>query len=63
MLFLDEPTTGLDPRSRSDLWAEIRALVERGTTVLLTTHHQRDHPGGAPQVPRGRLTALAGSTE
>ncbi len=39
VLFLDEPTTGLDPRSRTDLWAVIEGLVERGTTVLLTTQY------------------------
>ena len=39
VLFLDEPTTGLDPRSRNDLWELIRELVGRGTTVLLTTQY------------------------
>ncbi len=39
VLFLDEPTTGLDPRSRIDLWAIIRQLVSEGTTVLLTTQY------------------------
>jgi ABC-2 type transport system ATP-binding protein len=39
VLFLDEPTTGLDPRSRIDLWALIRELVARGTTLLLTTQY------------------------
>ena len=39
VLFLDEPTTGLDPRSRNDLWALIRELVSRGTTLLLTTQY------------------------
>ncbi len=39
VLFLDEPTTGLDPRSRVDLWATIEDLVREGTTVLLTTQH------------------------
>ena len=39
VLFLDEPTTGLDPRSRTDLWAVIRELVGRGATVLLTTQY------------------------
>ena len=39
VLFLDEPTTGLDPRSRNDLWALIRQLVRDGTTVLLTTQY------------------------
>ena len=37
VLFLDEPTTGLDPRSRGEVWAMIRELVAEGTTVLLTT--------------------------
>jgi len=39
ILFLDEPTTGLDPQSRQDLWSIIESLVERGTTVLLTTQY------------------------
>jgi ABC-2 type transport system ATP-binding protein len=39
ILFLDEPTTGLDPQSRQDLWSIIENLVERGTTVLLTTQY------------------------
>jgi ABC-2 type transport system ATP-binding protein len=39
VLFLDEPTTGLDPRSRGDLWDIIRARVQQGTTVLLTTQY------------------------
>ena len=39
VLFLDEPTTGLDPRSRLDLWAMIEQLVADGTTVLLTTQY------------------------
>ena len=38
-LYLDEPTTGLDPRSRVELWGMIRALVAQGTTVLLTTQY------------------------
>ncbi|HEU4318670.1 MAG TPA: ATP-binding cassette domain-containing protein [Acidimicrobiia bacterium] len=39
VLFLDEPTTGLDPRSRVDLWDMIRDLVSEGTTLLLTTQY------------------------
>ncbi len=39
ILFLDEPTTGLDPRSRFEMWDVIRDLVEGGTTVLLTTQY------------------------
>src|SRR5581483_418969 len=39
VVFLDEPTTGLDPRSRRDLWAVVRERVAAGTTVLLTTQY------------------------
>src|SRR5690606_28525065 len=39
VLFLDEPTTGLDPRSRLGMWDIIRSLVSQGTTVLLTTQY------------------------
>ncbi len=39
VLFLDEPTTGLDPRGRSEVWEAVRQLADGGTTVLLTTHY------------------------
>jgi ABC-2 type transport system ATP-binding protein len=39
LLFLDEPTTGLDPRARNEVWAAVRRIVEAGTTVLLTTQY------------------------
>ncbi|WP_324651348.1 ABC transporter ATP-binding protein [Georgenia sp. H159] len=39
ILFLDEPTTGLDPQSRRDAWELVRNLLEAGTTVVLTTHY------------------------
>lgn len=39
VLFLDEPTAGLDPQARARMWDEIKALRERGTTVFLTTHY------------------------
>ena len=39
VLFLDEPTTGLDPRARNELWAVLDTLVGRGTTILLTTQY------------------------
>ena len=42
ILFLDEPTTGLDPSSRSQLWAQIRLLRKLGTTVFLTTHYMEE---------------------
>src|SRR5258708_26398056 len=38
-LFLDEPTTGLDPESRARVWDEVRRMHDRGTTVFLTTHY------------------------
>ena len=44
-MFLDEPTAGLDPRSRNQVWDIVRALVAGGTTVLLTTQYldEADH--------------------
>ncbi len=39
LLFLDEPTTGLDPQSRARMWDEVRKLREEGTTIFLTTHY------------------------
>ena len=39
LIFLDEPTTGLDPQSRANLWDHIRRLREDGTTIVLTTHY------------------------
>ena len=42
VLFLDEPTTGLDPLSRSQLWAQLRLLRKLGTTVFLTTHSMEE---------------------
>jgi ABC-2 type transport system ATP-binding protein len=45
IIFFDEPTTGLDPKSRTDMWLTIRQLVENGTTVFLTTQYleEADH--------------------
>ncbi|WP_374458349.1 ABC transporter ATP-binding protein [Nocardioides sp. SR21] len=39
VIFLDEPTTGLDPQSRQEVWTTVEALAERGTTILLTTQY------------------------
>jgi ABC-2 type transport system ATP-binding protein len=39
LIFLDEPSTGLDPQTRANLWQHIRGLRERGATILLTTHY------------------------
>jgi ABC-2 type transport system ATP-binding protein len=60
LLLLDEPTTGLDPRSRSELWDAIRALVDSGTDVLLTTQYLDEADQLAGQiviVDRGRTIA------
>ncbi|WP_051681666.1 ABC transporter ATP-binding protein [Cellulomonas sp. HZM] len=50
VVFLDEPTTGLDPRSRRTLWDEVRALVAAGTTILLTTQYLEEADQLADQV-------------
>jgi oleandomycin transport system ATP-binding protein len=58
VLFLDEPTTGLDPRARGDLWDMIRDLVAGGTTVLLTTQDLDEADRLASRIAvidRGRL--------
>jgi ABC-2 type transport system ATP-binding protein len=60
VLFLDEPTTGLDPRTRNDLWAFITELVAEGTTVLLTTQYMEEAEHLADQVvvlDSGRIAA------
>jgi len=57
LLFLDEPTTGLDPRSRNDVWEIVRTLVKRGTTVLLTTQYLEE----ADQLA-DRLAVIDGGT-
>jgi ABC-2 type transport system ATP-binding protein len=50
VLFLDEPTTGLDPRSRNELWGVLRELVDGGTTVLLTTQYLEEADRLADQI-------------
>jgi len=50
VLFLDEPTTGLDPRSRSDLWDMLRDLVLLGTTIILTTQYLEEADQLADEV-------------
>jgi ABC-2 type transport system ATP-binding protein len=42
ILFLDEPTTGLDPRARRDVWELVRKINERGITVVITTHYMEE---------------------
>jgi ABC-2 type transport system ATP-binding protein len=60
VLFLDEPTTGLDPRSRSEIWSAVGSLAAEGTTVLLTTQYLDEADRIAGQiviVNEGRVTA------
>lgn len=60
VLFLDEPTTGLDPRNRGEVWTAIRGLVSGGTTVLLTTQYLDEADRLADQIAvldAGRLIA------
>ena len=60
LLFLDEPTTGLDPRSRNGMWEVLRDLVHGGTTVLLTTQYLEEADRLADQIvviDRGRAIA------
>jgi ABC-2 type transport system ATP-binding protein len=60
VLFLDEPTTGLDPRSRNDLWAVIEELVADGTTLLLTTQYLEEADRLADEIvviDHGRVIA------
>ncbi|NUP77787.1 MAG: ATP-binding cassette domain-containing protein [Nonomuraea sp.] len=60
VLFLDEPTTGLDPRSRTEIWSAVRELVAGGTTVLLTTQYLEEADQLADRVSvidAGRVVA------
>jgi len=60
ILFLDEPTTGLDPRSRSQMWETIQELARAGSTVLLTTQYMEEADALAEQIvviDRGRKIA------
>src|SRR5262249_20827803 len=66
VLFLDEPTTGLDPRGRTEMWDVIAGLVADGTTVLLTTQYLEEADQLANQivvVDRGRVIARGTSDE
>jgi oleandomycin transport system ATP-binding protein len=60
VLYLDEPTTGLDPRTRNEVWDEVRSMVSDGATVLLTTQYMEEAEQLADEltvVDRGRVIA------
>ena len=66
VLFLDEPTTGLDPRSRNEIWSVVRELVREGTTVLLTTQYLEEADQLAEQIAvidHGRVIAQGTGSE
>ena len=66
VLFLDEPTTGLDPRSRNDLWDVLRDLVREGTTLVLTTQYLEEADQLCDDivvVDRGRVIASGTPTQ
>jgi ABC-2 type transport system ATP-binding protein len=73
VLFLDEPTTGLDPQARRNLWELVRGIRQSGTTVFLTTHYMDEAEVLCDRVavmdhgqiiamdpPRALITALLG---
>ncbi len=66
LLFLDEPTTGLDPRARADVWAIVRRLARSGTTVLLTTQYLEEADQLAERIAvidHGRVIAEGTAAE
>lgn len=66
IIFLDEPTTGLDPRSRMVMWSMIKKLVESGTTILLTTQYMEEADQLADNIiviDQGKVIAEGTSTQ
>ena len=66
LLFLDEPTTGLDPRSRGQTWETVRSIVAEGTTVVLTTQYLEEADRLADRIAvidRGRVIAEGTSAQ
>ncbi|BDZ31630.1 ATP-binding cassette domain-containing protein [Lactiplantibacillus sp. WILCCON 0030] len=66
LVFLDEPTTGLDPRTRNQMWATIRKLVAKGSTIVLTTQYLEEADQLADRVAvidHGKLVKIGTPTE
>ncbi|MFB7220700.1 ATP-binding cassette domain-containing protein [Streptomyces sp. NPDC056227] len=66
VLYLDEPTTGLDPRTRNEVWDEVQRMVAEGATVLLTTQYMEEAEQLANEltvIDRGRIIASGGVDE
>ncbi|WHM38967.1 ATP-binding cassette domain-containing protein [Streptomyces sp. BPTC-684] len=66
VLYLDEPTTGLDPRTRNEVWDEVQRMVAEGATVLLTTQYMEEAEQLANQltvIDRGKVIANGGINE
>ncbi|WP_431678277.1 ATP-binding cassette domain-containing protein [Kitasatospora sp. KL5] len=66
VLYLDEPTTGLDPRTRNEVWDEVQRMVAEGSTVLLTTQYMEEAEQLAHEltvIDRGRVIAAGGIEE
>ncbi len=66
VLFLDEPTTGLDPQARARMWDEIRRLRDAGTSVFLTTHYLEEADALCDHlaiIDHGRIVAEGSPTE
>ena len=66
ILFLDEPTTGLDPRSRNEIWSIVRELIREGTTIMLTTQYLEEADQLADRIAvidHGRVIAQGTGNE
>ncbi|TYC49073.1 ATP-binding cassette domain-containing protein [Weissella muntiaci] len=66
LIFLDEPTTGLDPRTRTQMWDTIRSLVEQGSTIVLTTQYLEEADELADRIAvidHGKLVSIGSPAE
>jgi len=66
VVFLDEPTTGLDPEARNDMWDTIRALAKKGTTIFLTTQYLEEADVLADRIAilhKGKIVAMGSAND